>query len=234
MYLERLEHHYDINRFLPLLDQIEWDNEGRCSLNATDGHWLYDPYYTLPKWQGTEFDKFLKEFPYPVGETRLIKLEPAECYRSHGDIDDRYHLNLVASDQCFLVDLNNQKMHKIETDGYLYKMNGSTLHSAINFGGSVRIQLVMRIPLVRYDADCDRYVNIKFIDPPYNLRYLVDQHISPILNTFVKAGLLGFFDTVSPYEFTLKINRKALDSIQRCLTQLDLRYETVDKYSIEG
>lgn len=225
MYLRRLNYQTSVERFLPLLDNVSWDVDGRCALNKPKGHWLYDSYEFLPEWQGTEFEKFAGEIPHKVSELRLIKLDPGECYRSHADIDDRLHINLVASDQCFLVNLNDQKLHKIETDGYLYKMDGSYLHSAVNLGGTVRIQLVMRIPLTKYDIPNGKTVTIEFTNPPYNLRYVVDQYISPFLNTYVKQGLLGYFDAPSVTKFTMHIDDRALTTIRNKLDNLKLEYK---------
>ena len=150
MYLRKLNRQYDINRLLPLLDQVEWDSHGRAAINEPTGHWLYDSYKIKDQWQGTEFERLAEEMPVVVSEIRLMKLEAGAVYRSHADIDDRVHLNLQSNEQCYLIDLDNQNMYPVVADNELYIMDGSYLHTAVNFGSTPRVQLVMRIPLERH------------------------------------------------------------------------------------
>jgi hypothetical protein len=224
MYLRKLDHTIDIERFIPYLKDIQWDEHGRCAINKPTGNKLYDPYELCDEWQGTEFEKLITELPVVVSEIRLMKLEPGDVYRSHADIDDRVHLNLQSNEQCYLIDLDNQNMYPVTEDNQLYIMNGSYLHTAVNFGSTPRIQLVMRIPLVKHNDPNYKSVTLEFINPPHNLRYIIDQHISPWLNRYVKYKMLGYFDEVSPTKFHLKLLPEALDFITDLLTRLNIEY----------
>jgi hypothetical protein len=222
MYLRKLNQQYDINRLLPLLDQVEWDSHGRAAINEPTGHWLYDPYKIKDQWRGTEFETLAEEMPVGVSEIRLMKLEAGAVYRSHADIDDRVHLNLQSNEQCYLIDLDNQNMYPVVADNELYIMDGSYLHTAVNFGSSPRIQLVMRIPLERHRNSEFKSFYIEFVDPPHNLRYKVDQAVSPWLNRYVKYGLIDFFDEVSPTKFHLIASETVLTHIQDLAQQANL------------
>jgi hypothetical protein len=153
-----------------------------------------------------------------------MKLEPGDVYRSHADIDDRVHLNLQSNEQCYLIDLDNRNMYPVTKDNELYIMNGSYLHTAVNFGSTPRIQLVMRIPLVKYNDPNFKSVTLEFVNPPHNLRYIVDQYISPWLNRYVKYKMLGYFDEVSPTTFHLKLLPEALDFITDVLNSCNIEY----------
>jgi len=222
MYLRKLNQQYDISRLLPLLDQVEWDSHGRAAINEPTGHWLYDPYKIKDQWRGTEFERLAEEMPVVVSEIRLMKLEAGAVYRSHADIDDRVHLNLQSNEQCYLIDLDNQNMYPVVADNELYIMDGSYLHTAVNFGSSPRIQLVMRIPLTRHRNPEFKSFYIEFVNPPHNLRYIVDQTVSPWLNRYVKYGLIDFFDEASPTKFHLIACETVLDHIQDLAQQANL------------
>lgn len=224
MYLRKLEHTIDAERFIPYLKDVKWDAHGRCAINKPTGNKLYDPYELCDEWRGTEFEKLIDELPVVVSEIRLMKLEPGDVYRSHADIDDRVHLNLQSNEQCYLIDLDNRNMYPVTKDNELYIMNGSYLHTAVNFGSTPRIQLVMRIPLVKYNDPNFKSVTLEFVNPPHNLRYIVDQYISPWLNRYVKYKMLGYFDEVSPTKFHLKLLPEALDFITDVLNSCNIEY----------
>ena len=225
MYLKKLNVQYDINRLLPLLNTVVWDEHNRCAINEPTGNILYDPYKIKDEWKGTEFEKLLEELPVEVSEVRLMKLAPGDVYRSHADIDDRVHLNLQSNEQCYLIDLDNQTMYPVVTDNELYIMDGSYLHTAVNFGSSPRIQLVMRIPLKRHHDSTFKSVHIRFIDPPHNLRYLVDQKISPWLNRYVKYQMLGYFNNVGSTELHLIAADNVIDHIANELTTAEIKFD---------
>ena len=224
MYLKKLNYQIDASKLIPYLADIDWDNRDRCSINESIGDLLYGPYRVKDEWKGTEFEKLLNEFPFPIGEARLMRLSPGEVYRSHADIDDRYHLNLLTNEHCYLIDLNNKEMHQLYRDNELYLMDGSYLHTAVNFGSSYRVQLVIRVPLEKYEPENSQRIDIFFLNPPYNLRYVVDQEISPCLNKYVKTNKLGFFKEVTPLHYTMLINKEALTFICSKLNHLNIEY----------
>jgi hypothetical protein len=198
----------------PLLDEIKdvtWDSKNRCLINRPTGHWLYDSYEILPKWKNTALAKFLESLPFEIGEARLMKLQPGECYPAHADIDNRYHLNLTGNEQCFLIDLNTNKMHSVVNDGFLYYMDAGIRHTAVNFGDCDRIQLVIREPLPKvYDLSNMINLNIKFVDTQFNFRYEFDKHISPVINNMLASEEIGWFNPISETEMEITTTQSGM------------------------
>lgn len=223
--LKKLPYSVDLEPLRNLLSTVVWDSHGRCSLNSPTGNRLYDPYTVNQEWKGTAFETLLNEIPYDIGEARLMKLEPGTCYRSHADADDRYHLNLISNEHCYLIDLDDQKMYPLVSDSNLYYMDGSKLHTATNFGSTSRVQLVIRVPLKKYDDPDFVSVEIKVKNPPVNLRYLVDQYVSPLINRYSKLGLIGYFNPLSDLIYSLTLDISVLDKILKQLTQLNVEYD---------
>lgn len=211
--LEKTDFYYPIQKMIDYLHLVDWDSNGRANITVPTGHWLYDPYKLAVRFQGTPFAKFLDMLPFEYSEARLMKLAPGTCYRAHSDIDDRLHINLTGNEYCHLIDLDTNTMHPIHTDGYVYRMDGSKIHTAVNFGSTDRVQLVLRIPLKQYDIENGFYCNIEFVNPPHNLRYQLDHHVSPLLNRYVKSGDLGYFNNESDTKFLLHITEDALNNI---------------------
>lgn len=114
----------DAAQSLPLADS-------KSTINGPTGRFFYDPWMIKPEYKNTIWEKILSSLPFNVGEARLITLLPGQCYQSHSDIDDRYHLNIVGSDS-FLIDLDNKELDEIVQDGHWYEMDASPRHSAAN------------------------------------------------------------------------------------------------------
>ena len=115
----------------------------KTTINQPTGNFFYDPWILKEEYKGTVWETLYNSLPESKGEARIIILDPAQCYQSHADIDDRYHLNILG-EECFLIDLVHKKMHKLEQNGIWYSMDTSCIHSAANFGRSARVQLVIR------------------------------------------------------------------------------------------
>jgi len=228
MFLKKLKFQTNLDELIPLLDQVKWDETGRCRLNNPIGHWLYDPYTISNEWKDTAFHYFLDSIPYKIGEARLMKLEPGKCYMAHADVDNRYHLNLISNDQCYLIDLNTSTMHPIITDGILYEMDGSVIHTAVNFGAHPRVQLVIRVPLSRYHNVTHIAKKITVNNPPFDLRYKIDQTVSAIIGREIKQGNVSFFDPVSATELYLQLNPATFEFIYRELKKMELDFEVID------
>jgi hypothetical protein len=219
---------YHLEPLILLLDQVSWDNKNRCDLNEPVGHWLYDPYKIKDCWKNTAFEKLLLEFPFPVGETRLMKLSPGDSYCAHADIDDRYHLNLTSNDQSYLIDLEEKQFHQLTPDGCLYKMNAGKVHTACNFGSTDRIQLVIRVPLVRHTGN--NYITkiIKFKNPVFNFRYMFDNKISTYLNQLSKEKYLGFFNPISETELEIHIDKEKFQELINKISNIHREIEIYD------
>lgn len=226
--LTKLDFQWEIDSLLKLLDTVEWDSKDRCDLNRPTGHWLYDSYEVREEWRNTEFERLLSAIPYPIGEARLMRLQPGTCYCAHADIDDRYHLNLISSEQSYLIDLTDQQLYKLNTDGYLYKMDAGRVHTAVNWGSVSRVQLVIRIPLSRYDDLEFVRKTIVFKNPTFNFRYIFDSEISPLLNRAVKEQKLGFFNPQSETKIELYLDKNLFNDILGILKNLNKEIEVYD------
>lgn len=172
-----------INRALQSLPNIDF----RLSLNEPTGNFFYDHWKIKEEFKGTDWELILNTLPIQFGEARIIRLQGANCYFSHADIDDRYHLNLNG-DKCYLVDLDLEVMHPIKTDGAWYNMNAGKRHSAINFGNRPRHQLVVRHLLIRGNLKNPVTVSIMprtGVDLE-DARFLFDDIVSPWLSNVNK------------------------------------------------
>jgi hypothetical protein len=170
------------------------EDEVEFTLNTPTKHFFYDAWAIKDEYKGTVWEKLYNSLPADKGEARVIRLNAGECYISHADIDDRYHLNLSGTN-CFLIDLDTKNLHGLTTDGIWYDMNAGKIHTATNFGNRVRFQLVIRKLLHRGDFKdrVDVTIQPKTKSNKDDCRYLFDGIISPWLNDINKKGLLDNF-----------------------------------------
>ena len=220
---------FDTQSILPLLDRVQWDAKNRCQLNTPTGNWLYDPYTIKSEWQGTVFQEILDQLAedYPIGEARLIKLQPGTCYPSHTDVDDRLHINIVGNDQSYLIDLDHQTFYKTQSDNAVYYMDASNRHVAANFGSYDRIQLVIRVRLPRvYDQSFDLRT-IKFIKVYDRFRYDFDNNISPIISNYIKQSKIGFFDVINDIEIKILTDQNVFEDVVAKIETINKDFEIV-------
>jgi len=168
-------------------------DEFRQSINKPTGDFFYDPWIIKEEFIGTPWEKILQTLPFNVGEARIITLKPGTCYTVHADIDDRYHLS-ISGDHSYLVDLENNDIHKTQQDGIWYDMDAGRLHSAVNFGRLPRVQLVIRKLLTKTNLknplDIKVTTNISNLD---KARFDFDQQISCWLNRANKRKIISNF-----------------------------------------
>lgn len=214
----------DIDPLLNELENVKWDDKNRSNINRPTGHWLYDSYEISDEWKNTEFEKLLLNFPWPVGEARLMKLDPGTCYRGHADVDDRYHLNLISNEHCHLIDLEENKMYPLLPDGYFYRMNAGKIHTAVNFGSTSRIQLVIRIPLECVETSTMIKMLIKCKEPSYDFRYQFDKFVSPVINKLIKDKTIGWFNPISDSEMSIKIEQNNAQEFLNFLNSTGLKF----------
>lgn len=163
----------------------------KTSLNVPTGDFFYDPWVLKPEFKNTVWEEILSVLPSDIGEARLIRLVKGNCYIAHADVDDRWHINIIAG-QSRLVDLENNKMFSLLPNRW-YGMDAGIVHSAVNFGGEDRVQLVVRKLLT--NAKLKSPVNAEIISDLGNnsWRYLFDTTFSPLLNKLNKEGKLANF-----------------------------------------
>jgi len=186
----------------------------RFAINKPTGNFFYDPWVLKDELKNTIWKDIYETLPLVVGEARIINLLPGTCYHSHADIDDRYHLTL-SSEKAYLVDLEHGHMHRLQTDGIWYEMDTGKLHSAVNFGRTVRTQLVVR-----------KLLKAGFISNPISVkistagftkdhgRFVFDDILSPWLNWANKTNSLTNFTFEHGEEATFKMDRSLLSDLQ--------------------
>lgn len=190
----------------------------KIALNRPSGNFFYDPWMIKDEFIGTVWEEVLSMLPKPIGEARLIKLEPETSYSSHADIDDRWHLNIQA-EKSYLIDLENEKMYKIETDRVWYNMDAGPIHTACNFGSYPRIQLVVRHLLQKNHLNDPKNVIIK-PKTADKFRYNFDNLVSTWLNRANKNSWISNF-TFTGSEVSFDCESKKLDELKDLLNQLD-------------
>lgn len=159
----------------------------RLTINKPTGNFFYDPWVVRDEFKNTVWESILNTLPEPMGEARLIVLEPGKAYQSHSDIDDRFHLNIAGDNRSYLINLDDLKMHPTKLDYTWYDLDASPRHSAVNFGEFDRIQLVVRKLLHRNTLS--NPVRIKISGD----RFEFDDRISKLLNNLNKNGYISDF-----------------------------------------
>jgi hypothetical protein len=154
----------------------------KIPLNQPIGRFFYDPWQIKDEYSNTVWNEILNSLPFNVGEARIILLKAGQCYGSHADIDNRYHLNLSGNNS-FLIDLENKIMHSLINDGSWYYMDAGRRHTAANFGNRERYQLVVRELLKESNLLNPIFIRITSkIKDIEETRFIFDNNISPWLN----------------------------------------------------
>lgn len=164
----------------------------RMAINEPSGDFFYDPWIVKEEFKNTVWDNLLSTLPYLHGEARIVNLLPGEAYRSHADIDDRWHLALT-NEQSYMIDLDSKTMYSCIV-GEWHSMDASILHTAGNFGSGDRIHLLVRQLLTNANLNnpITCVIEPKNIELPTN-RYLFDAVYSPVLNKLNKENKLSNF-----------------------------------------
>lgn len=189
-------------------------SEFRFSLNNPTDNFFYDPWVIKDEFKDTVWDKILKSLPKEIGEARIIILKPGTCYFVHADIDDRYHLNLIGS-YSYLVDLEENQVHRLERDNIWYDMDASGKHSAANFGLTDRVQLVVRKLLLKNKLYNPVSVTVTSV-PTFDARFLFDETISTWLNQANKRNKITNFFYKNESVF-FDIENDEIESIKKIL-----------------
>ena len=188
----------------------------KTTINEPTGDFFYDPWIIKNEYKGTVWETLYDSLPVTKGEARIIILDPNQCYQIHADIDDRYHLNILG-EECYLIDLIREQMHKLEQDGIWYNMDASFLHTATNFGRRARVQLVVRHLLKKNTLTEPIAVALSTsISNPDDARFVFDNTLSPWFN---EANKLGFINNFSLSSIGVKFNieKSKLDSLKHIL-----------------
>jgi hypothetical protein len=97
------------------------------------------------EFRGSAFEDFLHQLPFPYRRARLMRMLKKSCLTIHNDTCLRYHLAIKTNPACFLVEMNGRigTFHHVPADGFLYEMDGTRNHTAINASKEERIHLVI-------------------------------------------------------------------------------------------
>lgn len=189
----------------------------RFSINEPTGDFFYDPWVLTSEFVDTPWGELYNSIDMPdKGEARIIKLNGGECYISHADIDDRYHLNL-SGEKCYLINLNDESMHNLTCDGQWYLMDAGSKHSACNFGNKIRYQLVIRKLLNKNILTDPVPVTLVTNLDSEDARYLFDNTLSGPLNYANKHNLISDFKFTNNSSVSFNLERKMYDEMLRIL-----------------
>lgn len=95
-----------------------------------------------PFYQGTFFENLIKE--YKMIRSRFMWLGGSACYSFHLDRSQRIHVPIITNPQSFLIWRDGQ-IHHLET-GYVYLVDTTKEHTAMNGADIPRLHLVGEIP----------------------------------------------------------------------------------------
>lgn len=182
------------------------------SLNYPTGDFFYDPWTIKEEYRGTVWDELLKTIPSNIGEARLIKLSPGTAYRSHADMDDRYHCT-IQGERSFIIYTDKNLIYPQQESNYWQEMDAGSIHSAVNTGRVDRIQLVVRKLLFENLLKDPVAVEITLGEYRHDYRYIFDEIYSPWLNAANKEGKLNKF-VYSNHSVTFDLDRLHVDELR--------------------
>ena len=188
----------------------------RTTINQPTGRFFYDPWIIKDEYKGTVWETLYNSLPISKGEARIIILNPNQCYQIHADIDDRHHLN-ISGEECYLIDLIREQLHKLEQDGIWYNMDAGFSHTATNFGRRVRAQLVVRHLLKKNKLKEPVEVSLSTtLSNADDARFIFDNTMSIWLNEANKFGFINNF-SYSPISVKFSIEKEKIESLKHVL-----------------
>lgn len=97
------------------------------------------------EFRGTALEDLMSRLPFPHRRARLMRMPKKSCLTIHNDTCLRYHYAIKTNPACFLVHMtgNVGEFHHVPADGYLYEMDGTMTHTAVNASKQERIHLVI-------------------------------------------------------------------------------------------
>ena len=124
-----------------LQEGIGWLPEG---VTDDDYHVINEPFL------GSPIEQILLKLPFRFGRSRLIRLPERSCLTIHWDDCHRYHYAIQTNPAAYIMffaDTENVTTARIPADGYIYDMDATRTHTAINAGKEERIHLVISGPV---------------------------------------------------------------------------------------
>jgi len=213
--LSKTNYTVDTSLFREACDQLP-SQDMKTTINCPTGNFFYDTWELKEEFKGTVWETLYNSLPITKGEARIIILDPAHCYQTHADIDDRYHLNILG-EACYLMDLVKEQMCLLEQDGVWYDMDAGLLHTAANFGRRTRVQLVVRHLLKKNELlDPVEITLSSTVANTDDTRFIFDNTLSSWLNKANKLGYISNF-SYSPMVVNFNIEKNKLDMFKSIL-----------------
>jgi len=201
----------------------ELSDFSKITLNYPTGNFFYDSWIIKDEYKGSIWEEILNSLPFDKGEARIINLTSGTCYFKHADIDDRYHLNL-SGDCGYLIDLEDEKLYKLKSDGIWYDMNAGKLHTAISVGQYNRLQIVVRKLLIKNTIIDPIHVSIYSNNE--NSRFEFDNTISTWLNRANKEGKISNFNLeVSNQKINFIVDKTFLNELREIEINSSLKFQ---------
>lgn len=213
--LSKTNYTVDISLFQEACYQLP-SRDMKTTINCPTGNFFYDTWELKEEFKDTVWETLYNSLPVIKGEARIIILDPAHCYQTHADIDDRYHLNILG-EACYLMDLVKEQMCRLEQDGVWYDMDAGLLHTATNFGRRARVQLVVRHLLKKNELLDPVEISLSStVSNTDDARFIFDNTLSPWLNKANKLGYINNF-SYSPIVVNFNIEKNKLDMFKSIL-----------------
>lgn len=114
-----------------------YDSCGKSGPNSTDQNFSM----LHPDLKGTEIEKWIDSFSFPIFRLRLMVRPEMSCYSIHRDISKRIHLPLKTNESCLFCFPEISKMFHL-VEGVNYIVDTRITHTFINCSYSDRIHLV--------------------------------------------------------------------------------------------
>jgi hypothetical protein len=146
-----------------------------------------------------------------IGEARLLRLDTQETYTAHTDPDDRYHLNIISNEHCYLIDLETKTMHSLPVDGYLYYMDTSITHTAINLGSRERIHLNVRQRMPQCHGTP---YHLEFTGGDFDWKYSLYYDLMKFLNLAVKMKDVTGLEKINDREILINCDSTTIEQIR--------------------
>jgi len=210
----------DANEIIDILPQL---HEGKNELSKQTGMFFYDPWELLPQYKDTPLEVLYNKLP-EAGQARVMVMNAGTCYSEHADIDDRYHLTLEA-ESSYLIDMDSDFMHCTTINNTVSLMNGSTIHTAANFGHIPRAELVVRKLLKHNTLKDPVNINLTTRYDVFVERYRFDIVFSPWLNRASKKGIIDNFEPRSETEMNLQLEKSYIDEFKGLIEFANLPME---------
>ena len=94
---------------------------------------------------GTWWEEFFARLPWRVYRTRIMVMQPRSCYSIHTDTSPRLHIALKTHNQCKFIFTTPPEIVHIPADGFVYWVDTSKEHTAINASLEPRWHLLMSL-----------------------------------------------------------------------------------------